>query len=92
MAKEKISFKELNKLLIEHYMCFNSERFWLDVYYPETGFVSVATSSIADTCPYSLCKNIAKFIYRKCKNDKMHFVYIGAWAFPSEKLCAKINV
>ena len=72
---------QLNNKLINHYNCFNTERFYLDEFVEKTGFVSIVTSSIADTCPPTLCKNIAKYIKRLLKKQKIEcFIYVGAYA------------
>lgn len=71
--------QELSAKLIDHYQCFNSERFYLDEYNEDMKFVSIVTSSISDSCPVLLCRYIAKYIYKLCKD--MRWIYVGAWAF-----------
>jgi hypothetical protein len=82
--------KSLNHKLIDHYQCFNTERFYLDVTdTDDKGYISVVTSSISDTCPYKLCKNIAKFIKKSIKKknrENYHNIYVGAWFFEVSKL------
>jgi len=80
-----LTYNELNKRLIEHYNCFNTERFYLDEYKPNEGFVSIVTSSIEDTCPIKLCRGIARFIKKNVPNLG-DFVYVGAWAFKTGEL------
>ena len=75
--KDKI-FLKLNDALINHYDCFNRERFILDDIFP--GGVSVITSSISDTCPFELCRNIARYIKRFFEKEKLEcptFIYVG---------------
>jgi len=81
--------KSLNNRLIGHYQCFNTERFYLDVDDPDSGYISIVTSSIQDTCPYKLCKSIAKFIKKSIKKnsrDNYHHIYVGAWFFDMDSL------
>ena len=79
---------ELNNRLIDHYQCFNTERFWLDKYNEREGFVSVV-SGITDNCPIPLCRGIAKFIKKQIPKEilyKFNFIYVGAWAIKTESL------
>ena len=76
----------LENKLIEHYHCFNTERFYLDEDNIEDGFISIVTSSIEDTCPIKLCKGIAKFIKKNINSTKYNFIYVGAWVFSVDKL------
>lgn len=74
--------KELNQALIKHYVCFQTERFYLD----NVGKfeVMIQTSSISDTCPFNLCKWIAEFVkrfYQKHNLYMPHAVYVGAYFF-----------
>ena len=77
--------KTLNQKLIEHYDCFNRERFWLDEDNEKCGFVSVV-SSIQDNCPIKLCRGIAKFIKKNINSENYRHIYIGAWVFKVDKL------
>lgn len=78
--------KTLNSKLIEHYDCFNRERFYLDEHNEDEGFLSIVTSSISDNCPLTLCRNIAKFCKKNIKHEKYPFIYVGAWAFKTGDL------
>jgi len=75
----------LNKKLINHYDCFNRERFWLDEDNEEDGFISIV-SSITDTCPIRLCRGIAKFIKKNIQAENYDFIYVGAWVFKVSEL------
>ena len=75
----------LNEKLIEHYHCFNTERFWLDEDNEKDGFISIV-SSIEDSCPIRLCKGIARFIKKHINPDNYNFIYVGAWAFKVSEL------
>lgn len=79
------NFNILNSKLINHYQCFNSERFWLDEVNED--YVSVV-SSIEDECPFTLCRNIATYILKAVRKMEMSikFIYVGAWAFNAEKM------
>ena len=76
-------FNDLNNRLIKHYSCFNTERFYLDEL--DNDYV-VIVSSIEDTCPIKLCKNIAKFTYKEVKKMglKPNHIYVGAWAINTD--------
>lgn len=76
--------QELNNKLINHYQCFNSERFWLDEYKPNE-YVSIVTASISDPCPVQLCKSIARYVQKLCTGS-LTYVYVGAWAFKGSSL------
>ena len=78
--------KTLNNKLIEHYQCFNTERFYIDEHNEDEGFLSIVTSSISDTCPIKLCRGIAKFCKKNINADKYKFIYVGAWVFKTNKL------
>lgn len=78
--------KILNTKLIEHYVCFNTERFFLDENNEKTGFLSIVSSSISDPCPITLCKNIAKFCKKNIESEKYPYIYVGPWAFKTDKL------
>lgn len=73
----------LNNKLIQHYNCFNNERFYLD---NEKEFISIVTSSIEDNCPIVLCRNIARFCKKIVKNYNNPFIYVGAWIFRTKLL------
>ena len=75
---------KLNDILVKHYMCFNSERFWVDEY-KENEYISIVSASISDPCPISLCKKIAKFVDRATK-ESMNFIFIGPWVFSRKHL------
>ena len=76
--------EKLNDILINHYHCFNTERFFLDDL--DKDYISIV-SSIHDTCPIKLCRNIAKFTYRQAKKLELDpkFIYVGAWAINTSK-------
>lgn len=81
-----MTFEKLNAKLIKHYDCFNSERFWLDYYNPDESHpYAIIVSSISDECPVRLCKFIAKYVQKLCKNT-LSWVYVGAWAFKGDTL------
>lgn len=88
MIKNKIvtTQKELNTLLIEHYNCFNTERFFLDEFDNDKHFVSVQTSSMQDTCPVNLCRGIARFIKKHIQHENFKFIYVAAYIFHTDKL------
>lgn len=78
----KIENKQvLNDKLINHYDCFNRERFYLDVFDNQQGYISIVTISISDTCPFKLCKGIAKYISKLIKKADFDYIYVGAWNF-----------
>ena len=79
-------FKELNSLLISHYNAFNTERFYLDSFEADEGFLSIVTSSMQDSCPYNLCRNIAKFCKKHINASKFRFIYVACYSFPTDKL------
>lgn len=79
--KEIKHIKTLNEKLIEHYDCFNRERFFLDEHNEKEGFLSIVSSSINDTCPINLCRGIAKFCKKHIEHKNYQFIYVGAWAF-----------
>jgi len=76
----------LNDKLVEHYHCFNTERFYVDEHDEENGFLSIVTSSIEDACPIKLCKGIARFCKKNIDADKYPFIYVGAWVFETNKI------
>lgn len=76
----------LNTKLINHYKSFNTERFFLDDYDEKRGLVSIVTSSIQDSCPITLCRNIAKYVKKQIDKNKFPFIYVGAYAFKTDKL------
>lgn len=74
--------KELNQELMKHYVCFQTERFYLDDV--DKCSVMVQTSSISDSCPFSLCKWIASFIKRFYQVNNLCMpatIYVGAYFF-----------
>jgi len=78
--------KDLNEALINHYACFNTERFYLDDFEPGDKFVSIVTSSINDACPLNLCRGIARYIKKISIACDFPFIYVGAWTFETCKL------
>jgi len=86
MNNNNMVFMKLNDILIDHYDCFNRERFYLDEVNVKTDFISIV-SSIEDSCPVKLCKNIAKFTYQQAVKLGMNppFIYVGAWAIRTDK-------
>ena len=78
-------FTELNNNLIDHYQCFNTERFYLDDM--EKDFISIV-SGIEDSCPVKLCKGIAKYTNKQAIKLGLHpvFIYVGAWAINTRNL------
>jgi len=86
MEKKKDNFVDLNNALIEHYHCFNTERFFLDAFTVEDKFVCVASSSIGDCCPVKLCRGIARFIKKHSIANSFPFIYVAAYNFKTEAL------
>lgn len=86
MSRFNNNSKALSSKLIKHYACFNNERFYLDEDNIEEKFISIVASSISDTCPYKLCKSIAKFISNNIDKSKYNNIYVGAWFFEVSKL------
>ena len=77
--------KTLSQKLIEHYDCFNRERFWVDEHNEKEGFLSIV-SSITDACPIKLCRGIAKFCKKQIDWKNYPFIYVGAWVFKTSEL------
>jgi len=73
--------RELNDKLINHYVCFNTERFYLDEDNIEEGFISIVSSSIQDPCPVRLCRGIARFIKKNIEPDKYNLIFVGPWGW-----------
>jgi len=78
--------KTLEQKLIEHYDCFNRERFFVDEHNEKDGFLSIVSSSINDPCPINLCRGIARFCKKNIDWKRYKFIYIGPWVFKTEKL------
>ncbi len=78
--------KNINDELVKHYNCFNTERFFVDEHDEKIGFLSIVASSIEDSCPYTLCRNIAKFCKKNIEHENYPFIYVGAWIFKTDKL------
>lgn len=79
--------RRLNKALINHYVCFSEERFYLDAVHED--YVSVVTTSISDKCPVKLCEKIARYIkkfYLANGLQPTKYIYVGAWLFQTSKL------
>ena len=80
------NFSDLNEKLIKHYYCFNTERFYLDEFNKKDKFISIV-SSVYDTCPYKLCRNIAKFIKKNIQEPEIYpFIYVSAYFFKTTEL------
>jgi hypothetical protein len=82
-----MTFKELNAALLEHYDCFQTERFYLD--WVDDGGVGVVTSSISDNCDPRLCTYIAKFIkklYLARGYNLPRNIYVACWIFEVNSL------
>ena len=86
MKKKTGDFLELSNRLINHYDCFNRERFYLDELKEKDGLVSVVASSISDHCPLRLCRGIARFIKRNINAERYPFIYITAYFFKTSDL------
>ncbi len=78
--------KNLEDKLISHYNCFNTERFFVDEHNKDEGFLSIVSSSIQDSCPQGLCRNIAKFCKKNIQHENYQFIYVGAWIFKTSEL------
>ena len=87
METKRIDNKaDLNEALIEHYVCFQTERFFLGTFSPTLRLAIVCTSSMQDTCPKHLCKQIARYIEKISIANEWNIIYVGAWSFKVAEL------
>ncbi len=76
---------KLEKQLLDHYKCFQTERLWLDKHNEKEGFLSIVHPTF-DTVPLNLCRGIARFCKKHIQTGRYPFIYVGAYVFKTDKL------
>jgi len=82
----KMDKRELAEKLINHYDCFNTEKFWLDEFDPKSKYVSVCCHHNIPHPAASLCVNVEKYIRKLLGEDgKNYIIFVGAYVFDPNK-------
>jgi hypothetical protein len=76
---------QLQNALSDHYVCFMSQRFWVDQYNHD--YVAIC-NSVRDPSPPTLCTNIARFVKKwLIENDReKDLIFVGPYVWKWEKL------
>lgn len=73
----------LEKKLIDHYKCFQTETLWVDEHNEDDGFF---VHPVHTRVSPRLCRWIAKFCKKHIDHEKYPFIYVGAYVFKTSKL------